>query len=108
MKHTDRTDQELTELAAKSCGLAIDKYGAFTVEIGDDGYFDFIPWEPLLCNKTAFELACKLGLKVEFPKYKGFGSTCGKHTVFRDEPEEQTRRAIVLEAADKAYIGDSE
>ena len=56
--------------------------------------------KPLTDDGDALRLAVKLGLRVETPKYKGYGSTCGNQVVFQDGcPCAQTRRAIVRAAA---------
>lgn len=102
--YTPKTDRELTELAAKAIGLTGYEWCNVSTHLYKHVGNAIKVFEPLKDNDDAFMLATKLGFTVEFPKYKDFGSTCGKHTVFRDDPEEQTRRAIVLEAADKASV----
>ena len=104
MLYTHKTDQVLTELAAKAIGLTGYQWCNTSKHMYTYAGNAIRIFAPLQDNDDAFMLATKLGFTVEFPKYKGFGSTCGKHTVFRDDQEEQTRRAIVLEAADKASV----
>jgi len=62
-------------------------------------------WNPLTDDGDALRLAVTLGMRIETPKYKGFGTTVGNQTVFRDDPFEQTRRAIVLYAASTVHKG---
>lgn len=57
-------------------------------------------WNPLDNTEDAQEVKSKLQLKVEPPKHFGDGYSCGKYTVFRDNPDEQMRLAIVYTAAD--------
>ncbi len=78
-------DGELMDDAARACGMYLD---------GPE------PWNPLTNEKQAQLLVERLGLKVELPKYKGFGTTCGKFTVFLEDADAQTRRAIVMAAAE--------
>ena len=88
-----KTPKELTELAALSIGLNVGT---------EEGSYDDLKWfEPLQEDAHMEMLITGLNLKVEYPKYKGFGTTCGKHTVFRDDLGQQNRLAVVLEAADR-------
>lgn len=57
-------------------------------------------WNPLADSGEAMDLAIVLGLRIYTPRCKGFGSSCGNQIVISDDPYEQTRRAIVLAAAD--------
>lgn len=91
-----RAHEELTKLAAEAIGLSTST---------EDGMYDDLKWfEPLNDDIHTEMLIEKLKLVVEYPKYKGYGTTCGKHTVFRDNLAEQNRLAVVLEAADKASM----
>jgi len=88
-----KTPKELTELATLAIGLNVGT---------DEGSYDDLKWfEPLLEDAHMEILIKGLDLKVEYPKYKGFGTTCGKHTVFRDDLGQQNRLAVVLEAVDR-------
>lgn len=88
-----KTDRELLELAAKAIGLTLQ----YNYLGGRDANQ---PWDPLTDDGDALRLAVKLGQRIETPKYKGFGSSCGNQTVFQDGcPYAQTRRAIVRAAA---------
>jgi len=96
------TDRELLELAAKAAGIEIPD----GCEFHDPDYWrheetnTHIIWNPLGDDGDALRLAVKLGIRVETPKYTGFGTTCGNQTVFLDDPFEQTRHAIVRCAAE--------
>lgn len=79
------TDGELQDQAAHALGLFLD---------GTE------KWEPLVNQAQADMIEQRLGLDVQRPKYKGFGTTCSRYTVFREDEGEQTRRAIVLAAAE--------
>ena len=102
-------DHELLEAAAKAIGVKIDKSATNGGGQGNTGFdlmgnamldwHNNVKWNPLKDDGDALRLAVKLGLSIGTPRYKGFGSTCGNHTVFRDDPFYQTRLAIVLAAA---------
>ena len=94
-----KTPKELTELAALSLGL--------NVGTEEWSYNDLKWFEPLQEDAHMQMLIKGLDLKVEYPKYKGFGTTCGKHTVFRDDLGQQNRLAVVLEAADRFMNGSN-
>ena len=103
------TDRELLESAAKAIWLKIDKSATNGGGEGNTGFdmmgnvmldwHNNVKWNPLVDDGDALRLAVKLGLNIETPRHKGFGSTCGNQTVFRDDAYEQTRRAIVRAAA---------
>jgi hypothetical protein len=73
------------------CALAIDK---------DLSHCTAWDWNPIDNTEDVQEIKSKLQLKVEPPRHFGDGYTCGKYTVFRDNPDEQMRLAIVYAAAD--------
>ena len=98
------TDHELIETAAKAAG--------YVLTDGSSGYRSFRcyggkEWNPLADDGDALRLAVRLGLRITPGKYKGDGtsvdpvrdSTAGC-TCFRDDVNEQTRRAIVTAAAE--------
>lgn len=102
------TDRELLELAAKAAGYPIDIIGdeavIFGLDAGPDGPRE---WDPLNDDGDALRLAVRLGLRLTLPKYQRFGTTAEPqvettpgHTVFRDDPMQQTREAIVNTAAE--------
>ena len=94
------TDRELLEAAAKAAGNGAqwDCPERGMMVLAPSG-LDTMTWNPLTDDGDAFRLAVKLGLRIDTPKHKGFGSSCGNQTVFRDDPFEQTRLAIVRAAA---------
>jgi len=64
-------------------------------------------WNPLRDDGDALRLANAVGMRIETPKYKGFGATASPlregtagATAFRDDPGEQLRLAITLCAAE--------
>lgn len=112
------TDRELLELAAKAVGARpyVDRAwpglclsddpecGPFSVNEDGNAARD---WNPLESDGDALRLAVKLGLRLTLPKYHRFGTTAEPqvettpgHTVFRDDPMQQTREAIVNTAAE--------
>jgi len=106
------TDKELLEFAAKAAGIELvtwtDMYDACD-EIG--GRFITMPygepWNPLEEDGDALRLSATLRLQVKPGKHKGDGCTVESKeagvvgcTVFRDDPYEQMRRAIVMVAAE--------
>lgn len=112
------TDRELLELAAKAVGHTL-VWGEDYVVDGENIDCTDLPyvrsnqqdeadwyWNPLEDDGDALRLAVKIGMRIDLPKYKGFGTsaeTFGRAsgcTVFLDDPFEQTRRAIVLAAAE--------
>lgn len=101
------TDRELLEVAAKSIGLALDTYSQNTrYEVGPPELPEWRYWNPLEDDADALRLAVSLGLKLTMPKYKGFGTTADHQrdgvagcTAFDEDPMAQTRRAIVIAAA---------
>ena len=93
------TDRELLESAAKAAGYEFDSCEPFEIAHEHKGGTNWNEWNPLVDDGDALRLAVKLGLNIETPRHKGFGSTCGNQTVFRDDAYEQTRRAIVRAAA---------
>jgi len=106
MPELSKQDLELITLAAKAQGILFngydsfyEDYSAFDVELDVD-----YRWNPLDSDGDALRLAVTLGMCIETPKYKGFGTTVGNQTVFRDDPFEQTRRAIVKYAGTIAYM----
>jgi hypothetical protein len=95
------TDRELLELAAKAAGHEIDPIDAM------HDPEDWAVWNPLNDDGDALRLAVRLGLRLTLPKYQRFGTTAEPqvettpgHTVFRDDPMQQTREAIVNTAAE--------
>lgn len=115
-----QTDRELLELAAKAIGgryhwqyrsdawsphhLVLLQRTAEGVEYGPPIFNG--TWNPLTDDGDALRLAVTLGIRVTPPKYKGFGTSAEPQngatgcTVFRDDPMEQTRRAIVMAASE--------
>jgi hypothetical protein len=95
------TDRELLELAAKAASIEL------TSMIGETFWKpDGVTWNPLTDDADALRLAVSLGLKLTMPKYKGFGTTADHQsdgiagcTAFDTDPMAQTRRAIVIAAA---------
>lgn len=99
------TTREMLELAAKAAGYEVlDWYGErYTTTDGDR----LFPWNPLADDGDALRLAVKLGMLLTLPKYKGFGTSAEPQgdgavgvTSFREDPELQTREAIVRAAAE--------
>jgi hypothetical protein len=113
------TGYELLEFAAKAYWAGDDVSTRFDEREGDGLLYihadnqdhngadrEFV-WNPLTDDGDAFRLAVKLGMRIETPKYKGYGSSANPlnyptagATVFSDDPNEQTRRAIVMCAAE--------
>lgn len=106
------TDLELLERAAKVAGIKYDPeaskphpksgawFGLWLTFDREPTEYDRRRWNPLKDDGDALRLAVKLGLRVDTPKYAGFGSSAGNQTVFRDGcPYAQTREAIVRAAA---------
>lgn len=98
-----KTDRELLKLAAKAAGYPPEWRGNILIE-EDDGPRK---WNPLTDDGDALRLAVGLGMRLELPKYLGYGTSAGIQrdgiagcSVFRDNPMEQTRRAIVMAAAE--------
>lgn len=102
------TDRELLELAAKAAGIK----GTWNergqcLHITDQGFQSDVWWRPHLDDGDALRLAVRLGLRLTLPKYHRFGTTAEPqventpgHTVFREDPMQQTREAIVNTAAE--------
>jgi hypothetical protein len=104
--HEHDTDRELLEKAAKAAGYEDGLYG----ELSGDApvlYFQSVGlWDPLGDDGDALRLAVKLGMALDLPRHKGFGTSARVQragatgqTVFHNDPYEQTRRAIVRAAA---------
>lgn len=103
------TDRELLELAAKAAGIVLNfpqDYGGadFLSPTNVDGWKI---WNPLTDDGDALRLAVVLGLELTMPKYKGFGTSVEHQrgsfvgcTAFDDDAFKQTRRAIVIAAAE--------
>lgn len=103
------SDKELLELAASAGGLEV------VAPIGSCGFFGLwvrsanrrrkFRWNSLRNYGDALELAVRVGMRIETPKYQGFGTTVDTYghgpgqTVFSDDPMLQTCRAITLAAA---------
>ncbi|MDB5887032.1 MAG: hypothetical protein JWR74_3203 [Polaromonas sp.] len=97
-------DRELLELAAKAAGISLNHAphdhvycGVLTNTWNKERNTPY--WSPLTDDGDALRLAEQLELTVIPPKHPGDGCTCGNQTVFRDDPAEQYRRAIVRAAA---------
>lgn len=100
------SDKELLELAAAAGGfLGPFEYctladGVPALYMKKNGF-----WSSLHMRDDALELAVRVGMRIETPKYKGFGTTVDTYgqgpgqTVFGDDPMLQTCRAITLAAA---------
>ena len=88
-------DLQLLEKAERAAYLPWDQW----VEEGNAS------WNALDDDGDALQLAVIVGVRIETPKYKGFGTTVSPLngatgvTVFREDRFEQTRRAIVMAAA---------
>ena len=110
MPELTKQDIELITLAAKAQGIVFKGYDSFYEDYSAYDAEDDVNyrWNPLDSDGDALRLAVTLGLSIETLKHKGFDTTVGNQTVFRDDPFEQTRRAIVKYAASNVYKGDSE
>lgn len=100
------TDRELLELAAKAAGYLVQASPSGNFLISEPNRSMRL-WTPLTDDGDALRLAVKLGLRLTLPKYQRFGTTAESqlestpgHTVFRDDPMQQTREAIVNTAAE--------
>ena len=99
------TDRELLEAAAKAVGFEFngvwfdERTGLLVWEPPTN--YESRDWNPLTDDGDALRLAVALGLRINTPKYKGYGSSCENQVVFLQGgcPYAQTRRAVVRAAA---------
>ena len=108
---SDTTDRELLELAAKAAGIRLGWIGDTSfdctkLKAGKPTYKGAL-WRPLTDDGDALRLAAELRLVVKPGKHPGDGCSVESQqagitscTVFRDDPAEQMRRAIVMVAAE--------
>jgi hypothetical protein len=92
------TDDELLELAAKAAGIEYrDSESGDLFSRDNQGYYRL--WNPLKNDGDALRLAIKLHITIDFYTEEVFAYPCGE--LYRDDPFEATRRAIVRAAASK-------
>jgi len=102
------TDRELLEFAAKAVGILLEWDGH--PDNWQPMYYKgktYHSFDPLNDDALALRLSATLRLQVKPGKHKGDGCTAESKeagiagcTVFRDDPYEQMRRAIVMVAAE--------
>ena len=101
------TDTERLELAAKAAGYSFDGYVLRNTKTG----FEYSGWNPLEDDGDAFRLAVRLSIPFHVFYGQNTVISYGKKTEhfpegkdeivsFTDNPNESTRRAIVLVAAE--------
>lgn len=103
------TDRELLELAARAAGIALEWDG--NPEEWMPMYYEgktYHAWNPLDDDGDALRLAVKLRLMIAWDRWNDNDYVCIRHRDFDEEigiqidqnPEQTTRRAIVLAAAE--------
>ena len=101
------TNRELLELAAKAAGIKYTVKNGVLVSHGDH-VSPPMPWNPLDDDGDALRLAVKLRLMIAWDRWEDNDYVCIRHRDLDEEigrqidqnPEQTTRRAIVLAAAE--------